>query len=256
MVGDPIHRALRTDEPCGPAPAIDHHRRAAGRFRQTVTLGSTRQSWVRARRRRRRRRVDRDGEQFDRPAMSSARPASLMAIVSMLCVQVGLAVAVNLLGDSASRRASRRLAWAALDRRTACDRGRRTRRRRSGHRRAGVVTSGTALFFRHRSPAFRSAPPARWSLGPLASPSCAVARACGLPVIAAVGVVLLTQPWTVEADALGVAFALDAAVCWATYIVLTQHVGDEVAGLKSTRGLDACAALVATIVAGPARSGG
>ena len=52
------------------------------------------------------------------------------------------------------------------------------------------------------------------------------------PVVAAVGVLLLTQPWTGQADPIGVAFALAAGVSWGTYIVLTQHVGDEVDGLK------------------------
>jgi inner membrane transporter RhtA len=52
-----------------------------------------------------------------------------------------------------------------------------------------------------------------------------------------------------------VAFALAAAVCWATYIVLTQHVGDEVAGLKSLAVSMPVAALTATIVAGPSTFG-
>jgi inner membrane transporter RhtA len=71
------------------------------------------------------------------------------------------------------------------------------------------------------------------------------------PAIAAVGVVCLTQPWTGEADAVGVAFALAAAVCWGVNIVLTQHVGDEVTGLKSLAVSMPVAALVATVVAGP-----
>ncbi len=62
---------------------------------------------------------------------------------------------------------------------------------------------------------------------------------------------LLTQPWTGEADALGVAFALGAAVCWAAYILLTQRVGDEVAGLAGLAISMPVAAVVATLVAGP-----
>ncbi|MBA2381290.1 MAG: EamA family transporter, partial [Chloroflexi bacterium] len=68
-------------------------------------------------------------------------------------------------------------------------------------------------------------------------------------------VVCLTQPWTGGTDAGGVAFALAAAVCWGVYIVLTQHVGDEVAGLKSLAVSMPVAALVATIVAGPTTVG-
>ncbi|MEK8169952.1 hypothetical protein NKH77_09500 [Streptomyces sp. M19] len=43
---------------------------------------------------------------------------------------------------------------------------------------------------------------------------------------------LLTEPWHSGTDPLGVGSALLAAACWATYIVLTQHVGDRVTGLK------------------------
>ena len=52
------------------------------------------------------------------------------------------------------------------------------------------------------------------------------------PAFAAVGVVLLTEPWRGTVDLAGVAFALAAAACWAAYILLTQRVGDEVAGLR------------------------
>ena len=69
--------------------------------------------------------------------------------------------------------------------------------------------------------------------------------------LAAVGVLLLTQPWTGEADVLGVAFALGAAMCWAAYILLTQRVGDEVAGIAGLAISMPVAALVATVVAGP-----
>ena len=69
-------------------------------------------------------------------------------------------------------------------------------------------------------------------LGPL---GVAVARGRGSgrfvwPLCAAVGVLLLTEPWAGTADPLGVAFALAAACCWAAYILLTQRVGDQVAG--------------------------
>ena len=51
------------------------------------------------------------------------------------------------------------------------------------------------------------------------------------PALAAVGVVLLTEPWSGAEDPVGVAYALGAALCWAGYILLTQHVGDEVEGI-------------------------
>ena len=43
---------------------------------------------------------------------------------------------------------------------------------------------------------------------------------------------LLTQPWHGGTDPAGLAFALAAGVCWAAYILLTQHVGDHVTGLS------------------------
>ena len=52
------------------------------------------------------------------------------------------------------------------------------------------------------------------------------------PGIAAVGVVLLTDPWAGTVDPVGVLYALIAAVCWGGYILLTQRVGDGVAGIN------------------------
>ena len=51
-------------------------------------------------------------------------------------------------------------------------------------------------------------------------------------VLAAAGVLLLTQPWHGGIDPAGLAFALAAGACWASYILLTQHVGDRVTGLS------------------------
>ena len=88
-------------------------------------------------------------------------------------------------------------------------------------------------------------------LGPL---GVAVARARGRarlwPLPAAVGVVLLTEPWLGRIDLLGVGFALAAAVCWAAYILLTQRVGDEVSGLRGLAVSMAVAGVVATAAVG------
>jgi inner membrane transporter RhtA len=89
-------------------------------------------------------------------------------------------------------------------------------------------------------------------LGPL---GVAVVRSRGatkvLPAIAAVGVVLLTEPWHGAADVVGIAFALAAAASWAAYIVLTQRVGDEVSGIKSLAISLPVAGLIALVVTGP-----
>ena len=72
------------------------------------------------------------------------------------------------------------------------------------------------------------------------------------PVLAAVGVVLLTEPWHGTVDLVGVALALGAAACWAAYILLTQAVGDELTGLTGLAVSLPVAGLAATAVAGPA----
>jgi inner membrane transporter RhtA len=72
------------------------------------------------------------------------------------------------------------------------------------------------------------------------------------PGFAAVGVALLTQPWAGTIDPVGVMFALASAVCWACYILLTQRVGDEVAGINGLAVSMPVAGIVATIVVGPA----
>ncbi|UYQ77264.1 EamA family transporter [Glutamicibacter sp. JL.03c] len=52
------------------------------------------------------------------------------------------------------------------------------------------------------------------------------------PVIAIIGVVLLTEPWHGEIDGVGVLFALGAGTCWGLYNLLTQHVGDRFSGIS------------------------
>jgi inner membrane transporter RhtA len=66
-----------------------------------------------------------------------------------------------------------------------------------------------------------------------------------------VGVLLLTEPWQGAADPGGIAFALAAAACWAAYILLTQKVGDEVAGIQGLAVSMPVAGVVALLVARP-----
>ena len=91
-------------------------------------------------------------------------------------------------------------------------------------------------------------------LGPL---TVAVTRGRGgkklWPALAAFGVVLLTEPWRGGADLAGVGFALASAVCWACYILLTQRVGDEVAGVRGLAVSMPVAGIVATLAYGPSR---
>jgi inner membrane transporter RhtA len=119
----------------------------------------------------------------------------------------------------------------------------------------GVVTAGVTMLFMAavaRLPLGTAS--ALEFLGPL---GVAVARSRGgrmlaWPVLAAVGVVLLTEPWHGTVDLVGVALALGAAACWAAYILLTQAVGDELTGLTGLAVSLPVAGLAATAVAGPA----
>ncbi len=179
-----------------------------------------------------------------------------MAIVSMLCVQLGLAVSVGLIDRiGADGAAWLRLAWAGLLLLVI------VRPKRAAFSRQalvncvllGVVTAGITLLFMaalDRIPLGTAS--ALEFLGPLGV-AVATGRARNLlwPGVAAVGVLLLTQPWSGAVDPVGVAFALVAAGCWAAYILLTQRVGDDVAGITGLAVSMPVAGLVATAVVGP-----
>ena len=51
------------------------------------------------------------------------------------------------------------------------------------------------------------------------------------PLLALLGVVLLTEPWHGVIDLGGIGFALAAGACWGVYNLLTQHVGDRFSGI-------------------------
>ncbi|OMC31600.1 hypothetical protein A5740_14865 [Mycobacterium sp. GA-1841] len=180
-----------------------------------------------------------------------------MAVASMLCVQIGLAVAVGLIDDIGAEGAAwLRLAWAAVLILVI------VRPRPSAFTKSafwtcvtlGVVTAGvTILFMAALSRIPLGTASALEFLGPL---GVAVAHGRGQsrvvwPGLAAAGVVLLTEPWTGDVDPIGVLYALGAALCWACYILLTQRVGDEVAGIKGLAVSMPVAALVATATVGP-----
>jgi inner membrane transporter RhtA len=117
-----------------------------------------------------------------------------------------------------------------------------------------VVTAGvTSLFMAALARLPLGTASALEFLGPL---GVAVARGRGgtrllWPALAAAGVLALTHPWQGGASLSGIACALGAAACWAAYILLTQVVGDEVAGLQGLAVSIPVAALVTTAVTGP-----
>jgi inner membrane transporter RhtA len=188
---------------------------------------------------------------------SSARTGALMATCSMLTVQIGLGVSVDLIGDvGAEGTAWLRLVWAGAIF-LVIGRPWRLRLTRSALASGvvlGIATAGVTLLFMGaiaRLPLGMAS--ALEFLGPL---GVAVARGSGRgrlvwPALAATGVVLLTEPWTGTADPIGVALALGAALCWATYIVFTQRVGDQVAGVGGLAVSMPVAAVVASVLAGP-----
>jgi len=76
-------------------------------------------------------------------------------------------------------------------------------------------------------------------------------RAALWPLLALVGVVLLTEPWQGDFEWIGVGFALIAAFGWGCYIVMTQHVGDRFSGIEGLALSMPIAALTSTFVGLP-----
>lgn len=188
---------------------------------------------------------------------NAARTGAFMAVGSMLCVQVGLAIAVTLIDRVGVEGAAwLRLAWAGILMLVI------VRPRKAAFTRStflacvvlGIVTAAVTMLFMaavDRIPLGTAS--ALEFLGPL---GVAVAHGRGRarlwwPGLAGIGVVLLTQPWQGAVDLVGVLYALGAAGCWAGYILLTQRVGDGVVGINGLAVSMPVAGLVATIVVGP-----
>jgi len=178
-----------------------------------------------------------------------------MAMLSMLCVQLGLAASIGLIDQvGAGGAAWLRLFWAGgillvvvRPRPSAFSR----EALRAGVA-LGVVTAGVTLLF---MAALTRLPLGTASaiefLGPLGV-AVARSRSAGRwwALVAAAGVLCLTHPWTGTVDWVGVALALGASGCWAVYILLTQKVGDTVAGIAGLAISMPTAAVVATLVVG------
>lgn len=189
-------------------------------------------------------------------SLTPERAGLSMALVAMVSVQLGLAVSIGLIDELGTTGAAwLRLSWAAALFLLI------VRPRPSTYSREaltagvalGVVTGSVTLLFMaavERIPLGMAS--ALEFLGPL---GVAVARSKGAgriwAVVAAGGVLCLTQPWGGTADPVGVAFALAAAFCWAAYIVLTQRLGDSAEGISGLAVSMPVAALLATGVAGP-----
>jgi len=187
---------------------------------------------------------------------TAARGGTALAIASMTCVQLGLGASIGLSDEvGASGVAWLRLAWAGVLLLVVV-RPRRSMFTGSSFTACvalGLVTAGVTMLFMAsvvRLPLGTAS--ALEFLGPL---GVAVARGRGVArlwaLVAAAGVLLLTEPWHGAADPIGVAYALGAAVCWAAYILLTQRVGDEVSGIQGLAISMPVAGLAATAITGP-----
>ncbi|TDL12075.1 EamA family transporter [Mycolicibacterium obuense] len=182
----------------------------------------------------------------------SARAGALMTVTAMVSVQLGMAVAVKLIDHIGSDgTAWLRLAWAGLilllwvrpcpSAFTAKTFGMCVV--------LGVVSAAVSLFFMaslDRLPLGTAT--ALEFLGPL---TVAAAHGRGLarvlwPGLAALGVILLSQPFSGGVDLKGVMLALAAGAAWALYILLTQNVGDQVAGVTGLAVSMPIAGLVST----------
>ncbi|WP_317447277.1 EamA family transporter [Streptomyces collinus] len=190
---------------------------------------------------------------------SGARAGFAMAVASMSTVQLGSALTVPLFDRlSALGTAGLRLGWAGLLLLVL------VRPRRRDFARGdlpacvalGAATAGMMLFFMLALPHLPlGTASALEFLGPLAVSLYGPGHGRRVwTAAAALGVVLLTEPWHGGLDLLGTGYALAAAACWAAYILLTQRVGDRVTGLKGLAVSMPVAALIGVLIAAPTLS--
>ncbi|MFZ3562329.1 EamA family transporter [Streptomyces sp. BH055] len=198
-------------------------------------------------------------EATHRSRPSGAQAGFAMAVASMSTVQLGSALTVPLFGQlSALGTAGLRLGWAGLLLLVLVRPRRRdvTRPDLLACTVLGAATAGMMVFFMlalDRLPLGTAS--ALEFLGPLAVSLFGPGHGRRIwTAAAAVGVVLLTEPWHGGLDALGAVYALAAAACWAAYILLTQRVGDRVTGLKGLAVSMPVAGVLGMLIAAPAVS--
>jgi inner membrane transporter RhtA len=205
-------------------------------------------------------------ERLPLPRAARLRPhgagaGALMAIGSMSTVQLGLALSVGVIDHlGALGTAGLRLAWGGLLLLVLI----RPRLRDFSRRdllacaTLGAATAGMMILFMlsiARMPLGTAS--ALEFLGPLAvslyGPGGGRKHWTAL---AALGVLLLTEPWRGGViDPLGVGFALAAAACWAAYILLTQRVGERVSGLNGLAVSMPVAGVLGALIAAPSHLG-
>jgi inner membrane transporter RhtA len=184
-------------------------------------------------------------------------PAWTLAVVAMLSVQLGAAVSIGLFDDiGVAGTAWLRLTLSAIVLILLV----RPRYWQWSMRQLrapvllGVVSAGMTLCFLaaiDRLPLGTVV--AIEFLGPLtvAALSSRTRRALAWPALALIGVVLLMEPWQADVDLIGIALAAVAAVGWALYIVITQHVGDRFDGFFGLSVSIPVAALITAVVGVP-----
>ncbi len=192
---------------------------------------------------------------------SGAVPPWALAVAAMLSVQLGSALSVDLIstvgpaGTAWLRLSMGALVFLALARPPLCEVRRGDVPPLLG---LGVATGLVTVAFLaaiERIPLGTAV--AIEFLGPLtvAAVRSHNVRALVWPGLALLGVVLLTEPWRGDVNLAGVGFAALAAVGWATYILLTQRIGDRFTGITGLSITIPVAAATAAVVGIPQAAG-
>ena len=182
-----------------------------------------------------------------------ASPAWMLAVVAMLSIQFGSALSVSLfpaIGTAGT--AWFRLTLGALILIAVVQPRWRSINRKNvlGLAGLGVTTGLMTLSFLaaiDRIPLGTTV--AIEFLGPLtvAALSGRNAKAAIWPLVAFIGVVLMTEPWSADFEVVGVGFAVLAGILWGLYVILTQRVGDQFSGVQGLALSAPIAALTASI---------